>query len=50
MKKLFWFVPLAMISLLFATSYHILNFDGSNEFATDETFETSTLGYQQYIT
>lgn len=50
MKKMLWIISLVTFSFLFATTYHVLNFDGTNDFASDETFESSTPDYYHYIT
>ncbi|NOX88708.1 MAG: tandem-95 repeat protein [Calditrichaeota bacterium] len=50
LKLLLIFIFLFMFNLTYATTYHQLIFDGTLEFTDDETFDTSTEGYNAYIT
>jgi hypothetical protein len=38
------------VSFLYALTYHTILIDGNNDFQSDETFSTSSLGYNAYVT
>ncbi len=51
MKQFFTISLLLILSnLLFATTFHTITIDGTNDFAADETFSTTSTGYTTYIT
>ena len=51
MKYLFSMSILLLLYLnIFATTYHTITIDGTNDFDTDEDFTTSTNGYTAYCT
>lgn len=50
MKNMLTFFVMLWTGVLFATTYHTIPFDGTNEFSADETFSTSTDGYLAYCT
>lgn len=50
MKKTLLLLTLFYPFLLFSTAYHTITIDGSNDFAPDEDFSTSSFGYTAYCT
>lgn len=48
MKKTF--LILFSSAILFATAFHTIVIDGNNDFTSDETFSTSSIGYTAYFT
>ncbi len=50
MKRLLIFIFILFTNGLFATTYHTLTFDGTNSFASDEDWPTSTAEYTAYCT
>lgn len=51
MKKLLTiFLVILSFSILLATTFHTIIIDGNNDFHSDETFSTSSMGYTAYVT
>ncbi len=48
--KLPFFSVFILLNLLYATTFHTIPLNGTNDFAADEDFPTSTSGYLGYIT
>lgn len=50
MKKSTIIFLVIFFGVVFATTYHTIIIDGNNDFAADETFSSSSLGYTAYVT
>ncbi|MCX8056924.1 MAG: choice-of-anchor D domain-containing protein [Ignavibacteria bacterium] len=51
MKKIYiTLISVITFGILFATTFHTINIDGVNDFHSDESFSTSTAGYNAYVT